>query len=198
MLTFTDIENNPQLLTYQISIPDAETIILRPLEHNDINSLAGFLDGLSAQTRSYFGLNSYDEAEAREMCDSISKYDKLRFIAEEESTNQVIALFQFSFDFPDRVIELFMKNNLSLYPQTDCRIGPCISDQYQNQGLGSRLFPYLKNIARQFEQKRMLLWGGVQAKNKRAISFYTKHGFRKLMEYKDNQDQSIIDMVLEL
>ena len=197
-LNLSDIEEKPSLLTFETTLPAGETVVLRPLENKDEDLLTEFLTSLSEKTREYYTLDSYDSSTAKEMCDAINKYDKLRFVVTDKSTNKLIALFEYSFDIPEGDKKRFLKYNIQLDSKTDCRMGPCISDKYQNQGIGSVLFPYLIKITKQFDQKRLILWGGVFKKNKRAINFYVKNGFKRLGTFKDNKGHESVDMIIDI
>ncbi len=197
-LNLSDIEKNPGLLTFEILLPLGETVILRPLKHGDAKLLAEFFESLSAQTREFYTLDNYDLSAAKKLCDAINKYDKLRFVVVNKFTDRLIALFEYSFDIPDGDKKRFLKYNIQLDSKTDCRMGPCVSDSYQNRGIGSVLFPYLIDIARQFGQKRLILWGGVFAKNKKAINFYIKNGFKKFGSFKDPNGKESVDMIIDV
>jgi len=197
-LNLSDIKNKPSLLTFELQLSSGETVILRPLEHKDVDLLTEFLNNLSKRTREYYKLDSYDKSTAKMMCDAINKYDKLRFVVAKKSTDKLIAFFEYSFDIPAGDKERFLKYNIQLNSKTDCRMGPCISDEYQNQGIGSVLFAYLIDIAKQFRQRRLILWGGVFEENKRAINFYIKNGFKKLGIFKDKKGDKSIDMIIEI
>jgi ribosomal protein S18 acetylase RimI-like enzyme len=55
---------------------------------------------------------------------------------------------------------------------------------------------HLLNIARQIGRKRIVLMGGTQATNPRAIRFYQKFGFKTVGEF--ITDINNYDMILEL
>lgn len=196
-LSLADIEKDPSLLSYKIPLENNEYIILRPIQHTDIDMLTIFLKNLSEETRKNYTLNSYDEHAAQEFCDAINRYDKLRFLLVKESSDECIGIFEYSLDIPKGDEIRFKRYNIQLDSETDCRMGPCISDAYQNQGLGSIIFPYLIKITRKIGKKRMILWGGVFTDNKKAVAFYEKNGFRKLGSFvKDNRDS--LDMIIDI
>lgn len=95
-----------------------------------------------------------------------------------------------------RMLLLMVKKFLD--SQFDCRFGSCISDKYQNKGIGSIIFPYIVDIAKQFIQKRLLLWGGVFQDNEGVIRFYLKNGFRQLGIFSDDKGRVSIDMIFEI
>ncbi len=197
-LTLSQIAENPELLTFEITLPTGELVILRPLEPYDATLLAQFLENLSPHTRELYTLDSYDMRTAQEMCNAINRYDKLRFVVTEKSTGGMIALLEYSFDIPEGDTRRFLKYNATLNPHTDCRFGPCIADRLQNQGVGSALFPVCITIARQFGKERMILWGGVLQDNKRAIKFYEKHGFKALGTFTNKDSKVALDMIMSI
>ena len=77
-------------------------------------------------------------------------------------------------------------------------MGPCIADDYQKKGVGSVLFPHIVDIARKFNKERIILWGGVFEDNKKAITFYSKNGFKKVGSFKGTKDASTLDMMREV
>lgn len=134
-LTLADIEQNPGLLSFSLRFRDDEDFVLRPLEHSDVAALTTFLESLSEQTRKFYTLDSFDEHMAQELCDAINRYDKLRFIVVNTSSGECVALFEYSLDMHEDDIARFVGYGIQLSSITDCRMGPCISDAYQNHGL---------------------------------------------------------------
>lgn len=195
MLTLAQIAQNPTMLTERIMI-ESETLIIRPLEPSDVLGLAMFLENLSGQTRRFSTFFGYDIDMAQDLCDAIARYDKLRFIIVSPS-QQIVGLLEFSFDLVDDDIARYASYQVELDPKTDCRFGPTLADAYQNKSIGTLVMPFIKDVARKFGQKRIILWGGVFADNARAIRFYEKNGFNRLGSFKYD-DVKVIDMLLEL
>jgi len=197
-LTLSEVAKSPSLLTFEITLPTGEDVIFRPLEPHDATLLAQFLEDLSPQTREFYTLDSYDIRTAKELCDAINRYDKLRFVVTDESDEKIIALFEYSFDIPEGDTQRFLKYTITLDPHTDCRFGPCIADRLQNRGMGSALFPICIHIARQFGKERIILWGGVLRDNQRAIKFYEKHGFKILGTFNNKDNKITMDMIMSI
>jgi RimJ/RimL family protein N-acetyltransferase len=199
-LSLSSIEQNPKLATHSLDLGIDESFTFRPLEQTDVHALASFLMSMSAQTRAMSTFDGYDAATAKQLCQAINKYDKLRFVVEDNnsSTGQnIIGLIEFSFDIPKADIERYEQIGIEL-TTTDCRFGPTIADAYQGRGLGSRLFPIIKDIARQFGKKRIILWGGVLQANTRAIHYYEKHGFMHAATFTNSDGATVIDMIQNL
>ncbi|PON17275.1 N-acetyltransferase [Candidatus Entotheonella serta] len=197
-LTLETVATAPHIVTSEISLAAGEIVILRPLLPNDKTRLAVFFDDLSPQTREFCTYPSYDLAAAHEFCTAINRYDKLRFVVTTASEKRVIALLEYSFDIPERDQQRYASYHIVLNPKTDCRMGPCLADDYQNQGVGSLLFPYLIDVARGFGKTRIILWGGVLIHNHRAIRYYEKLGFQRLGRFKSEDDRESMDMMLEI
>lgn len=196
-LNITAVAEKPESVSYSAELDSGENITLRPLQANDVDQLARFLSGLSEETRRLSTFGGYDINEARVLCDAINKYDKLRLVVEDISSQQIVGCMEFSFDLPEGDLERFRTAGYSLNPETDCRFGPTLADDYQSQGLGSKLIPFVIDIAKRFGKRRMILWGGVLKDNVRAIKFYEKFGFRSAGEFLDG-DLTKLDMILDL
>ena len=85
---------------------------------------------------------------------------------------------------------------LTLNHETDCTYAPSVTDRWQSLGIGNGLFQYILSELHLTPVKRIILWGGVQASNETAISFYRKKGFRILGTFDYNGGN--YDMVMDL
>lgn len=197
MLTLAEVALEPRILTFPLRSKSNEELTFRPLQLNDGQSLSDFLGKLSAETRRFYTLSSYDINIAKELCQSIGKYDKLRFIVESKD-NKIVGLFEFSFDLTEDDKTRFSKYGYTLNQGSDCRFGPCLSDDYQNQGLGTIILPFIIKIAKDFGQKRIILWGGVLADNAKAIRYYLKNGFKIAGDFVNNNNIACVDMILDI
>ena len=56
-------------------------------------------------------------------------------------------------------------------------LAPSVSDEYQSKGLGNRLLEVMISKLKEMHRKHLILWGGVQADNSKALAFYEKNGF---------------------
>ena len=199
--SLSNIADQPEIATYSITLDSDEKIIVRPLVPSDVHKLATFLQGLSQETRRLSTFNGYDLEAAKELCDAINKYDKLRFVVESLSNaravDRIVGLLEFSFGLPESDVERFAQEGYKLNPDIDCRFGPTFADDYQNMGLGSKLFPFVIEIARQFGKQRIILWGGVLKENGRAIHYYEKIGFKQAGN-STKEGVEKLDMILEL
>lgn len=196
-LTLKDFEKYPEEYTWELQTDFGEKITFRPLLHSDIKKLTSFLESLSTETRRLSTFDSYDKVTARELCSAISKYDKLRFVLENEK-EEIIGLIEFTLDIPQSIIGQYTEYQIRLDRENTCRFGPTLSDQYQSKGLGNLLFPYILKIVKLLNKKQIILYGGVLVDNTRAINYYQKHGFEIVGKFKDAEGVEKFDMILSL
>ncbi len=199
-LTLATIAENPDDFSTRFELATGEQLILRPLIPGDVEKLARFLADLSPESRRLSTFSSYDRATARELCDAIARYDKLRFAVVEQTApdEPIVGLLEFSFDLTAGDILRYTKHNSPLNPATDCRFGPTLADEWQNRGIGSLLLPPLFAVARRFGRTRIILWGGVLADNARAIRYYAKNGFVHVGNFRNDEGLACCDMIVTL
>ena len=162
-------------------------ISFRILSSTEFEKLRDYLNALSPETKSRFGPHGYDLESIR------------NFYMDSENTGVVgvsdtdefaaYAILRRGYLEHDRPrLEGY---GLKLSAERDSTFAPAIADAWQGKGIGSLLFEYVEGIAREKEIYRIILWGGVQASNDRAIRYYEHLGFRSLgsFEYHGwNQD----------
>lgn len=192
-----EFASNTSRYSYNLITNSGEKLLFRPLIHSDVKLLTSFLEGLSAETRRLSTFDSYGISMAREVCDAINKYDKLRFCLI-NSLGSIVGLIEFTLDVPESDIARFLSYGISLDELRTCRFGPTLSDSYQNQGVGKLLFPYIMEIVKLLNKNAVILYGGVLADNERAIRYYLKHGFVKAGVFVNSDNLETIDMILYL
>ncbi|MEO3822824.1 GNAT family N-acetyltransferase [Actinomadura sp. B10D3] len=179
-------------------LPDGSAVVLRPLEHADADGLAGFLRGLSDESRRFSTFDGYDLAAARELCDAIARYDKLRLVLEDAASGAIIGLFELSLALVDGDVARYQAAGVHLTMTTACRFGPTLADAFQGRQVGTLAFPLITDAVRKLGRTRIILWGGVLADNARAIRFYEKNGFRYIGAFTGPDGLRSLDMMLDL
>jgi len=197
-LKISDIANNPDRFKKSITSKTGLQFIFRPLVKSDLSTLLSFIDSLSSQTKKFYSYTKSSKAIATEICQAINKYDKLRFVLENNETKEIVGMFEFSFDIPISDIKRFKNYKINLSSELDCRIGPVLQDKYQAKGLGSQILPLLRNFGIQFGQNRIILWGGVHKDNPQAINYYKKNNFKQLGIFRNQDNTECYDMILDL
>ncbi|MFE9404895.1 GNAT family N-acetyltransferase [Streptomyces sp. NPDC006530] len=198
MLTLKEIAEEPIRLTSRLKPQDGSDAILRPLTHADTGQLAGFLGALSSESRRFITFGGYDLATARELCDAIARYDKLRLVLEDVPSGRIVGLLEFSLALTPADIARYQDAGVRLTETTDCRFGLTLADDYQGRGVGTLAFPLVTEVARLLGRTRIILWGGVRADNPRAIRYYEKNGFQPVGFFTEADGSRSLDMMLDL
>lgn len=196
MLTLDSVFEDPSQATYGVVLKSGRELRVRPIVQEDTKDLGSFLHDLSPATREFSTFDSYDESMAKELCDAINKYDKLRLVV--KTSQEIVGLLEFSFGLPGADLKRYQQAGYKLREEKDCRFGITLADKYQDLGLGGKLMPIIKDVAKKFGKERIILWGGVFESNKRATHYYKKHGFSKVASSLDDKGRVRIDMIAEL
>ena len=168
---------------------------LRHLQAHDANRLFQYFDNLSLETRQRFGPHSFDRDTVKNICDNPT-VNEWRFIAEDTDDNTIIAYAIIKKGYLMHDASRLSSYGLQLSDHSDCTFAPSVTDAWQSSGLGSKLFEHILEQIRQEGFTRIILWGGVQSNNEKAVKFYLKYGFRVLGEFENNGRNS--DMVKEI
>ncbi len=188
----------PEQLTTSITMRNGDAATLRPMRKDDAERFAVYLDALSAETRARWGPHAFDGDTARAICRDIESDDVLRYIATTTNDGEefIIAYILLKMGVWDSDKARYAAIGIDLTAITDCTLAPSVADAYQNSGIGSLMVSHLLRCAPLMGRTRIVLWGGVQATNDRAIHFYSKCGFRKVGEF--YTDKNNWDMILLL
>jgi len=191
-----DITANPQCIATRLALPSGVAVTLRPLMPQDAQLLGDYFQQLSAETRQRFGPHPLDRSTADQLCATLNYAEVLRLIA--VAADQAIAYFILQLSVTDHERRRYTERGLQLDPAADCTCAPSVADAYQNQGVGSLVMPLLVDVARQLGRRWMVLLGGTQASNQRALQFYRKHGFQTVGTFEYPAGVFNEDMRLEL
>jgi diamine N-acetyltransferase len=170
-----------------------ENIKVRKLISSDFDALLFYLQHLSPETKSRFGPHSFD-------FDSVIQFynrtDVTGFVAIETIYNTIIG-----YSIIKDGILYFETERLYKYEYPDihnnsCTYAPSVADAWQGKGIGKLMFEHIVNDCQQKFIKRIILWGGVQSTNNKALHFYKRLGFVVLGEFEYNGLNQ--DMLLEI
>ena len=116
LLSLGKVVEHPELVTYTLIDSADGRLILRPLVPRDVKELTVFLKGLSPETRKFHSFSSYDEKCAKDLCDSINVYDKLRLVLELTSNEhqRIIGVLMFGFDIVKVDVERYNNYGVEL------------------------------------------------------------------------------------
>ena len=86
----------------------------------------------------------------------------------------------------------YTTRNQSYDHTTSVTFAPSVADAWQSTGLGSLMNNLIEEDLKEKNIKNIILWGGVQATNEKAIHYYKKIGYQFIASFwhdgKDNHD----------
>jgi len=172
-----------------------QIIFFRLLEQKDAGSLYQYLNNLSAESQSRFGPHLFDKLTIETICNNLPG-DAYRFIAEDVSQN-IIAYMIVKKGMIEADKSRYKLLNIFFDEVKTGTYAPSVADSWQNVGVGNAMFHYVMEDIKNIGFKYLVLWGGVQKTNQRAIHFYRKHSFKQTGTFwHDGKDN--LDMYLEL
>jgi GNAT superfamily N-acetyltransferase len=175
-----------------LTLKNGREIVLRRLNLSDLSALAVYLESLGEATRKRFGPHPYD---LHSLKDFYHTPGNIGFLAVDDAGTIVsYAVIRIGYLDHDRLrLESY---GLILDPATDACFAPSVSDQWQSLGIGDLILSYILDELRLLDFRRVILWGGVQADNEKAVNYYLKNGFRTLGQFEYHGLN--LDMVLEV
>lgn len=199
-LCVADIQSNPACIATSISMPSGLQVTFRPLTADDAGILGQYFQSLSQDTRRRFAPHAFDQVTADHLCAAIDYADTLTMIAtvQDGPEERVVAYFICVLGVAAVERARYAQAGITLDPDTDCTVAPSVADAYQDRGLGSSLMSHLIQVARELGRRRVVLMGGVQATNHRAVHYYQKHGFQEVNTFEGPPGAYNHDMVLDL
>ena len=164
----------------QIVTKDNRQVVFRRLYLNDLDNLFIYLQSLSAETKRRFGPHDFDLQSLYKFYESNLN---LGYIAIESDTNDIIAYFIIKIGFLEHDRNRLESYGMLLDNHKDSTFAPSVTDIWQGYGIGNHLFSYLLSDLTTHKIERIILWGGVQMDNKRALNFYKKNGFDTIGQF---------------
>ena len=173
---------------------NGKQVLLKRVQPNDFDKLAYYLQHLQPETTRRFGPHSFDRETIGGLFENTEKY--LGYIALDMDSNEVIAYSIIKTGFLEHDSFRLSSYGLTLDAETDCTFAPSVADAWQSLGVGGCLFQFMLSDLKTLGIKRIILWGGVQCSNARAVNYYLKNGFTTLGRFEYNGEN--YDMVLDL
>ena len=158
-------------------------VAINRFEVSDLPRLIDYLDALSEATRRRFGPHLFDRQSVAEF---YQDPNHMAYIAEAVDGQEFVAYFIVRDGFLPNEAPRLERYGLQLSPETDCTFAPSVADAWQSSGVGNLLFQAVLEQLHPMPFNRMILWGGVQSSNERAVNFYRKHGFQELGYFEQN------------
>lgn len=176
----TEIRRDPRNATERFSHPGIGRLVLRPLAADDAEAFGRYLEALGPESRRRFGPHPHTMAEARRLCGELDRSEALRLLVLREGEAEAVGYFILYPGVRPAEEKRYAGYGIALQGETDCTFAPSIADVCQGQGLGSAVMAHILDLVRALGFSRVVLSGGTQATNDRAIGYYEKFGFRRV------------------
>lgn len=159
-------------------------IIYRKVRVEDFDLLLQYLLALGPDSQKRFGPHRFD------LDTLIGLYtngiDHTGYLAFDEDNGKIIAYAILQKGYLDHDSHRLQSYGIKPNHITDCTYAPSVADDYQGQEIGTALFKYILSDLYKSTYSRIILWGGVQADNERAVRYYQHNGFIILGEFQYN------------
>jgi diamine N-acetyltransferase len=175
-----------------VQLKNGKQVLIRLLINADTQLLFNYLSSLSAETKSRFGPHAFDWQTIENICNNTD--DVTRYVAIDESSDKIVAymLFKQGMIYWDE--KRYAERNQHYNYSTSVTYAPSVADAWQSTGLGSAMYMAIEPELKSKGIMHIILWGGVQAGNERAVNFYKKLGYElKGSFWHDEKDN--LDMV---
>ncbi len=159
----------------------------------DLENLFDYLQRLSADTKKKFGPHPFDKQTIIDFYKNTNQH--LGYVAEVFLTKEIIAYFIIKIGFLEHDRFRLQSYGLILDNSTDSTFAPSVSDLWQSYGIGNELLNFIKSDLKAKGITRIILWGGVQSENEKALNYYKRNGFKELGEFENNGHN--YDMILD-
>ena len=212
-LTIEQIARNPDCVSGKMALGSGKELLFRIFRREDAEPLGHYFEGLSETTRRRYGPHALTMDEAKRLCAELDYSKTMCFLAESNgkdspvrsqqrrSAREIVAYFIMVIGFREQDENHYKGYGLNLDGCLVCTLAPSVADTWQDTGLGSAMMDKLIPLMRRLGLRWMVLFGGTQATNERAIRFYKKFGFRQVGKFQTTVNDAIIDnydMVLDL
>lgn len=172
---------------------DNRQVVFRRLYLNDLDNLFKYLQGLSAETKRRFSPHAFDLQGLNEFYESNLN---LGYLAIDSDTNDIIAYAVIKIGYLEHDRNRLESYGMLLDNQKDSTFAPSVTDIWQGYGIGKHLFKYLLSDLTTCNIERIILWGGVQMDNERALNYYKKMGFDTIGQFTYNGEN--FDMIYDI
>lgn len=170
---------------------NGKSVHIRLLKTDDGDNLFNYLQNLSPESRSRFGPHPFDRETINTIC-----WDKsdniIRYVATDLLSEQIIAYMLIKPGMIEWDEKRYADRNQFFNNGSSVSFAPSVADAWQSSGLGSVMNNFIESDLRAKGINRIILWGGVQATNEKAVNFYKKHGYSFITSFwhdeKDNYD----------
>lgn len=174
-----------------------QRLTVRSLGADDAAAFGRFLTELGAVTRSFFGPHPLDAAEAARLCAAQPEPGALRLVAC-ATDGRIVGYFILEMGLRAGDEARYRERGQALEAHRAVTLAPVIADDWQDHGVAGAAFPALLDAVRAAGRETIVLMGGTQKRNARAVRYYLREGFQPHGEFEHPPGIWNIDMTRQL
>lgn len=166
---------------------------IRLLNNSDFDRLIHYLQSLRAETLQRFQPHSFQPQ------DVLSFYQQQgteACVAIDTATDELVGYAVLKKGLLEHDLPRLQQYQYPLQYDTAYTFAPSVKDDWQSTGVGQLMMDFIRAEMQSRNIHQLVLWGGVQSGNEKAVRFYRKNGFRLLGSFEYNGPND--DMLLEL
>jgi GNAT superfamily N-acetyltransferase len=168
-------------------------VIIRQLSASDLDGLIAYLYHLSPATVRRFQPHPYHKDD---VINFHHNNDHEGWIAVDPVSESIIGYTVLKKGYLQHDYPRLQQYGVAIAYDHCYTIAPSVTDEWQSTGVGQLLFNDVLTEMKNRKVKQLILWGGVQSDNFKAVHFYQKNGFRSLGHFQYNGLNE--DMILPL
>ena len=170
---------------------NGRVVDVRLLQANDKENLFEYFDRhFSKESKSRFGPHAFDQETINAICQNPVE-EIMRYVAIDEEKN-IVAYMLIKQVMIEWDAKRYASRNQTYDLATSVTFAPSVADAWQSSGVGSLMNNIIEEDLKRRGVKNIILWGGVQATNEKAVNFYKKLGYQYIASFwhdgKDNYD----------
>jgi len=175
----------------RITLKNNKTVLVRKLEGGDKECLYNYLQLLSGESRSRFGPHPFDWPAVMAIFDQPDN-TITRYIAVSEHETILVAYMLIKQGMTEADQQRYAQRKQFFDKDKTCTFAPSVADGWQSTGLGTAMSTCIEKELQERGINKIILWGGLQASNLKAVNFYKKRGYQFIASFwhdeKDNYD----------
>lgn len=173
------------------ALKNGTRVEIRLLQNKDSENLFEYFDKrFSEESKSRFGPHPFDKGTINNICQHPNG-EITRYVAVDEKEN-IIAYMLIKQGMIDWDKKRYAVRHQSFDHYSSVTFAPSVADAWQSSGVGSLMNTIIEKDLRKRNIQYIILWGGVQATNEKAVNFYKKLGYQCIASFwhggKDNHD----------
>ena len=180
-LSFADLTHNPFAEAW-FADSHGRMRLIRPLRPRDGERFSHFLSSLSSDTRRFFAPHGLEWQDGQQLVAELDPSQVLRLLLLDKSGpgEEVLGYLILQMGLAPHEVARFAHYGIEYDPALCASLAPVVAEGWQSQGLGAPLLKQGLHLCRELGRQAVVLMGGVQDANRRAVHFYLRHGFHRL------------------